>query len=56
MLLTKFLVRNHNYLVECKLRENILLIVFRFCSECKSKVLKAYSILAGDIDGDSEKG
>lgn len=29
---------------------------FRFCSECKSKVLKAYSILAGDTDGDSEKG
>lgn len=28
----------------------------RFCSECKSKVLKAYSILAGDTDGDSEKG
>ncbi|XP_065663783.1 gametogenetin-binding protein 2 isoform X2 [Hydra vulgaris] len=28
----------------------------RFCSECKSKVLKAYSILSGDIDGDSEKG
>jgi len=28
----------------------------RFCSECKSKVLKAYSILAGDIDGDAEKG
>lgn len=28
----------------------------RFCTECKSKVLKAYSILAGDLDGPSEKG
>ncbi|XP_057295677.1 gametogenetin-binding protein 2-like [Hydractinia symbiolongicarpus] len=28
----------------------------RFCSECKSKVLKAYSILTGDVDGDAEKG
>jgi len=28
----------------------------RFCSECKSKVLRAYSILAGDVDGDAEKG
>ncbi|KAK3736277.1 hypothetical protein QZH41_020741 [Actinostola sp. cb2023] len=28
----------------------------RFCSECKSKVLRAYSILAGDLDGPSEKG
>ena len=27
----------------------------RFCSECKSKVLKAYSILSGDVDGDTEK-
>lgn len=28
----------------------------RFCTECKSKVLRAYSILAGDLDGPSEKG
>ncbi|EDO30524.1 predicted protein, partial [Nematostella vectensis] len=28
----------------------------RFCSECKSKVLRAFSILAGDLDGPSEKG
>eukprot|EP00794_Sanderia_malayensis_P014367 gene14367-15865_t len=28
----------------------------RFCSECKSKVIKAYNILAGDIEGDTEKG
>lgn len=36
----------------------MMLICFlrRFCSECKSKVLKAYNILTGDIDGDTEKG
>ncbi|XP_066018168.1 gametogenetin-binding protein 2-like isoform X2 [Pocillopora verrucosa] len=28
----------------------------RFCTECKSKVLRAYSILVGDLDGPSEKG
>lgn len=28
----------------------------RFCSECKSKVLRAYNILTGDIEGDGEKG
>lgn len=28
----------------------------RFCSECKSKVLRAYSILVGDIDSAKEKG
>eukprot|EP00795_Rhopilema_esculentum_P015591 gene15591-6861_t len=28
----------------------------RFCSECKSKVLKAYNILTGDIEGEAEKG
>ncbi|KAJ7375723.1 Gametoproteintin-binding protein 2 [Desmophyllum pertusum] len=27
-----------------------------FGTECKSKVLRAYSILAGDLDGPSEKG
>ena len=35
---------------------NIALLCFRFCSECKSKVLKAYNILTGDIEGDGEKG
>lgn len=34
----------------------LFLLMFRFCSECKSKVLKAYSILTGDVDGDAEKG
>ncbi|RMX58979.1 hypothetical protein pdam_00021831 [Pocillopora damicornis] len=29
---------------------------YRFCSECKLKVLRAYSILVGDLDGPSEKG
>lgn len=28
----------------------------RFCSECKSKVLRAYSILVGDLDSSKEKG
>ena len=28
----------------------------RFCSECKSKVLRAYSILVGDLDCTKEKG
>lgn len=28
----------------------------RFCSECKSKVLRAYSILVGDLDSAKEKG
>lgn len=28
----------------------------RFCSECKSKVIKAYNILSGDIEGDADKG
>ncbi|WAR02768.1 GGNB2-like protein [Mya arenaria] len=28
----------------------------RFCSECKSKVLRAYSILVGDVDSAKEKG
>lgn len=28
----------------------------RFCSECKSKVIRAYSILVGDIDSAKEKG
>lgn len=30
--------------------------IFRFCSECKSKVLRAYSILVGDLDCTKEKG
>ena len=33
-----------------------IIYLYRFCSECKSKVMRAYSILAGDIDGDAEKG
>ncbi|XP_052245499.1 gametogenetin-binding protein 2-like isoform X2 [Dreissena polymorpha] len=28
----------------------------RFCSECKAKVLRAYSILVGDVDSSKEKG
>ncbi|XP_066295842.1 gametogenetin-binding protein 2-like isoform X1 [Branchiostoma lanceolatum] len=28
----------------------------RFCTECKSKVLRAYSLLTGDIDSTNEKG
>uniref|UniRef100_K1S3Z7 Gametogenetin-binding protein 2 n=1 Tax=Magallana gigas TaxID=29159 RepID=K1S3Z7_MAGGI len=28
----------------------------RFCSECKAKVLRAYSILVGDLDCNTEKG
>lgn len=28
----------------------------RFCSECKAKVLRAYSILVGDLDSANEKG
>ncbi|KAI0208700.1 Gametogenetin-binding protein 2 [Lamellibrachia satsuma] len=28
----------------------------RFCTECKSKVLRAYSILMGDLDSSKEKG
>ena len=28
----------------------------RFCSECKSKVLLAYSILVGEVDHTQEKG
>ena len=31
-------------------------LFFRFCSECKSKVLRAYSILVGDVDSTKEKG
>ena len=30
--------------------------VDRFCTECKSKVLRAYSILMGDLDTSKEKG
>lgn len=29
---------------------------YRFCIECKLKVLRVYSILVGDLDGLSEKG
>ena len=29
---------------------------FRFCSECKSKVLRAYNILIGEVDSAKEKG
>lgn len=32
------------------------MIVYRFCSECKAKVLRAYSILVGDLDSANEKG
>lgn len=32
------------------------LLLFRFCSECKSKVLRAYSILTGEVDSAAEKG
>ena len=32
------------------------IVYFRFCSECKSKVLRAYSILVGDVDSTKEKG
>ena len=28
----------------------------RFCVECKAKVLKAYSLLVGEVDKTSEKG
>lgn len=28
----------------------------RFCSECKSKVMRAYEILVGDVDSTKEKG
>ena len=28
----------------------------RFCSECKSKVLRAYNILIGEVDHTTEKG
>ena len=44
----------------CKSSALILFLIgfycSRFCTECKSKVLRAYSILAGDLDGPSEKG
>ena len=29
---------------------------FRFCTECKRKVLKAFGILTGDIEADKVKG
>ena len=28
----------------------------RFCAECKSKVLRAYSLLVGEVDKNNEKG
>ena len=28
----------------------------RFCSDCKNKVIKAYSILIGEYDSSKEKG
>lgn len=28
----------------------------RFCSECKSKVIRAYNILVGEVDSAKEKG
>lgn len=28
----------------------------RFCAECRSKVLRAYSILVGEVDSSKEKG
>ena len=31
-------------------------IIFRFCAECKSKVLRAYSLLVGEVDKNNEKG
>ena len=31
-------------------------VIFRFCAECKSKVLRAYSLLVGEVDKNNEKG
>lgn len=36
--------------------KKILMTFNRFCSECKAKVLRAYSILVGDLDCNAEKG
>ena len=33
-----------------------LMLFYRFCSECKSKVLHAYNILIGELDCVNEKG
>ena len=44
---------HHDYLAQ---RNLFFCCCCRFCTECKSKVLRAYSILVGDLDGPSEKG
>lgn len=45
-----------NFTVKWSTYGELNLVVNRFCTDCKNKVLRAYNILVGELDSSKEKG